>query len=114
MSIGWNELALLGQVAQAIVLLGLLALTIRDLRRGENGTTPGLMVLSLGLLITNALALFVTTTSHPLSHGGFIALDWSSDQYTLVISIWHTTAAWVTAIGLWMLGIYVYRMGQKK
>lgn len=113
MYIGANELALLSRIAQTLIFLILAALTIRDLRRGENGTTPGLLILSIGMLITNALALFITITSHHLSPGGFIPLSWDDATYDLIFDTWHAAGGWTVAAGAWMLGIYIYRAGRK-
>ena len=113
MYVGANEIALVGRIAQLIVFLALAVLTIRDHFRGENGMTPGLIVISTGMILLNSLALFTSITSHPLSPPGFVPILWDNQTYLSVVDTWHAVSAVTVGAGAWMLAIYVYKAGRK-
>lgn len=114
MFVGANELIFLGQLAQLAVSVALLLMSVKDLLRGENGTTPGLVMLAIGLVVTNLAELFESATIHPMSPSGFFLLPMGVSTYLALTESWHAAAAWLVAAGLWMLGLYVYKANKER
>lgn len=108
----FNAVALAGVVTLFGGLLFFGALLLRDWWHGVNGLTGGLLVLTIGLLLSGALGLFSSLTRSIYSPAGLVGLpEWLDRVYPILTTGWHAAATWITVAGFLYIMWKNYRSG---
>lgn len=104
-----NGLGLLGQFVRVVLFGVLLYLMIQDALRGENGITPGLLLLAAGQIVNSVWSVFAALTIHPLSPEGIYLLWITNEFYHLLDLSLIMVGTLLTDAGCFIIATHLYK-----